>query len=110
MNITSLLNIVATIPIGFFIPLIANKRIGKLKMIFYAILSGLIIETLQLMQLLIIGYTMRIIDINDIIFNGTGVLAGYLLYLVFLTLALKLSVKIGRENNFLARYLLLLKE
>jgi glycopeptide antibiotics resistance protein len=106
MNITSLLNIIATIPIGLFLPLMANKKIGGKQIFVFALLSGLILETLQLMQLILIGYTMRIIDINDIIFNGIGVLAGYLLYLGCMNLVLKISRRVGREDNFLAKYLI----
>jgi glycopeptide antibiotics resistance protein len=66
-------NIVALVPLGFFIPLVFS-RINWKKIVVVAIASGLLIESTQL--LLRIG----IFDIDDILLNGLGVIIGFWKY------------------------------
>ncbi|PEJ60539.1 VanZ family protein [Bacillus sp. AFS002410] len=86
----SLLNVLMTLPFGFGLPFITK---GTLKKIAIAgLLIGVIIESLQGLIGLLNGYTDRVIDINDVIFNFTGTLIGYSIFKVFSYL-FKLSIK-----------------
>lgn len=80
INFSSFYNIIMTIPIGFLVPLMSRNNIKFFKLILLALIPGILIEGMQLVQLLLIGYTFRIIDINDIICNFTGVMTGYLIF------------------------------
>ena len=71
------LNVLMTIPFGVLIPLI-KKNTKLLNVIFYTFLLSLNIEILQP---LING--VRSSDITDIIMNVTGGIIGYILYLIF---------------------------
>src|SRR5699024_1037690 len=89
------LNIVMTIPFGFLLPLIGEKKINFLKIIFYTFLLSLGIEILQP---LING--VRSSDITDIITNVTGGIIGYILYLLFKPFVTKILnfIKMGNVN------------
>ncbi|MFN7160314.1 MAG: VanZ family protein [Candidatus Gracilibacteria bacterium] len=63
-------NIALLVPIGFLVPLFYRKMTWK-KALILAALSGLIIESMQV--LLHVG----IFDIDDVILNGLGVMVGY---------------------------------
>ena len=54
-----------------------RRKIGKILLFF---LPGILIELAQLMQLIVIGYTLRVIDINDLICNTLGTALGYVLF------------------------------
>ena len=79
------LNIVMTIPFGFLLPLIKNKKINLMKTILYTFLLSLGIEILQP---LINGF--RSSDITDLITNIIGGIIGYILYLIFKPLTTKI--------------------
>ena len=68
-------NILLTVPFGFGISFIAWVR-GK-QFPWLAIAVGLAIETTQLLVSLGIGGVYRGVDINDVLLNAGGVLAGY---------------------------------
>lgn len=70
-----LLNILLTIPFGFGISYIVKVH-GK-KIILVALMIGLIIESLQLIFLLLTRDSYRVVDINDVLFNFLGALIGY---------------------------------
>lgn len=63
-------NILPLIPIGLIIPFVFNNLTWK-KTVILAFVSGLTIETLQVV--LKVG----ILDVDDIILNGLGVMIGY---------------------------------
>ncbi len=79
------LNIVMTIPFGFLLPLIKNKKINLMKTILYTFLLSLGIEILQP---LINGF--RSSDITDLVTNILGGIIGYILYLIFKPLTTKI--------------------
>ena len=79
------LNIVMTIPFGFLLPLIKNKKINLMKTILYKFLLSLGIEILQP---LINGF--RSSDITDLVTNILGGIIGYILYLIFKPLTTKI--------------------
>lgn len=81
-NITSILNILMTIPFGFGLSFLIKRNFKK-TVIAGAIFSFLI-ELTQLLVALIVGYTFRKIDINDVIFNTLGVVMGYLIFMIFI--------------------------
>ncbi len=98
---TSVLNIVLTIPFGFFIPFF--KKIRMKSIILYSLLIGVSIELLQLIIALIVGFTFRYLDINDVIFNFIGSLIGYLIYIIVIKIFRKLYNKFNiKDNDFIA--------
>ena len=74
-------NILLTVPFGFGISFVLQLKPQFLLWIVPAV--GISIELVQFLISLTIGYTYRIIDINDVILNALGVLIGYSLFRVF---------------------------
>lgn len=79
---TSLLNILLTIPFGFGLPFVSNLRFRRV--IIAGAIFSIILEFLQLAIALIVGFTFRVVDINDVIFNTIGVVVGYALFIGFI--------------------------
>ena len=79
------LNIVMTIPFGFLLPLIKNKKINLMKTILYTFLLSLGIEILQPLI-----NDFRLSDITDLVTNILGGIIGYILYLIFKPLTTKI--------------------
>lgn len=79
------LNVIMTIPFGFLLPLIKKENVKLLKIIFYTFLLSLGIE---LLQPLINGF--RSADITDLITNVIGGIIGYVMYLIFKPLTIKI--------------------
>jgi len=75
---TSLLNILLFTPFGLGLPFITKLRLAGT--VTAGALSSVAIEILQLVTGLIGGITFRIADVNDVIFNATGVVLGYSLF------------------------------
>ena len=101
-NMTGFYNIVATIPLGVLIPLITQRIWSFESIILIGICTGLLLEGLQLCQLFIIGYTLRIVDVNDVICNGLGVIIGYMIFRAGYTLLSSLANR--ALSNFIADY------
>ncbi len=78
------LNVIMTIPFGFLFPLIKNKNPKLFKTVFYTFLLSFSIEILQP---LIDGG--RSSDITDLITNVLGGIIGYIIYLIFKPLTIK---------------------
>jgi glycopeptide antibiotics resistance protein len=101
--VTSLLNVLMTIPFGFGLPFIIKGTFKKIAIAGFLI--GVIIESLQGITGLLNGYTLRIVDINDVIFNFTGTLIGYSIFKLFSYL-FKLSIKKANiELNSLLKHI-----
>lgn len=80
---TEIYNLIMTIPLGIGTPFITKMR-GIKRMGALGLATGCIIETLQYLEALWAGgFTLRVIDINDIIFNLMGVIVGYVLLILF---------------------------
>ena len=86
------LNIIMTIPFGFILPLIKNKKTNLIKIILYTFLLSLGIE---LLQPLINDF--RSSDITDLITNVLGGIIGYILYIIFKPLTTKILHYIKEE-------------
>jgi glycopeptide antibiotics resistance protein len=78
--VTTLQNILFTLPFGFGLSFVAPVK-GK-HFLWLALGFGLVAEGLQLF-ILLLGYSNRIIDINDVIMNALGVLLGYAAFRLF---------------------------
>jgi glycopeptide antibiotics resistance protein len=83
---TSLLNILLFVPFGFGIPFITNFHAKKI--VATGALFSITLETLQFITGYIAKITFRIADINDLIFNVTGVVIGYILFVGFVKIYL----------------------
>lgn len=87
----SLLNVIMTIPLGFGIPFISKKYTYK-SISIMGIIFGICIEAIQYIEALIAkGFTMRFIDINDVIFNFLGTILGFVLLKLVSIFYLKLN-------------------
>lgn len=76
-NITSVLNIVLTIPLGVAIPFLIKPSF--LKVLIIGLITGILLELGQLTSALYAGYTFRLVDIDDVIMNLLGTITGYLI-------------------------------
>lgn len=75
-------NILLTIPLGFFLPIIyKNINLAKAMKIGLAVAVG--IEIMQGVVSKIIGIQYRSIDVDDILLNIIGTIIGYLIYKIF---------------------------
>lgn len=101
---TSVLNIILAMPFGILLPMMKRKSLKQ--MLAHGVLFGFLIELIQLLVALIVGFTLRTIDINDIIFNFIGVMAGYVIYHIFIHILKKLANKFSLPMDFLIRHLL----
>ncbi|MDI4643475.1 VanZ family protein [Cohnella hashimotonis] len=75
-----ILNTFMGVPLGFLINYLKRRNI--LNIFFLGLAFGLGIEIIQLSISLILNYFYRIIDINDIFFNMSGVIIGYVLFVI----------------------------
>ncbi len=73
------LNAILTIPFGYGLGYFFRPRWFKL--LLWALLTGLALEGIQLVVILIIGTLYHTVDINDVILNGLGVILGYCVFL-----------------------------
>ena len=78
---TSPLTVLLMVPFGFGLPFVTKLRFTQT--VVAGVLLSVGIEVLQWMTGLIGGVTFRIADINDVIFNATGVVIGYGLFVGF---------------------------
>ncbi|WP_445491178.1 VanZ family protein [Niallia sp. 03133] len=70
-------NILAFMPMGFFIPLLLNKQLSFINMLMLSFLISCIIEFLQLI------FSIGVCDINDTILNSIGGGTGYCFYVFY---------------------------
>lgn len=84
-NITSLLNVIMFIPIGFLRGFISKSSWVKTLIIGLSLSS--LLEITQLLVRTYVGFNFRIVDINDLICNTSGALIGFGILIIFLRLA-----------------------
>lgn len=78
------LNVIMTIPFGFLLPLVKKEKNKLFSVIIYTFLLSLSLEILQLLI-----KSGRSSDITDIITNVVGGIIGYIMYLIFKPLTIK---------------------
>jgi glycopeptide antibiotics resistance protein len=71
-------NVLMALPFGFGLPFLV--RVSWRRAAWSAVLFGTTIECLQLLISLAIGFPYRVVDINDLLFNGLGVILGFALF------------------------------
>lgn len=74
-------NVLLTIPFGFGINFIS--KIKAQRIIWLALVVGIMFEVTQLALSLAVRSPFRVVDVNDVILNATGVLFGYGLFGIF---------------------------
>ena len=89
-------NIIAFMPLGFFVPLLFDKFNNYKKVIKVGFLSSLAIEITQLF----VGS--NVCDIDDIIYNTLGAIVGFLCFKTFekITIKIKIKEKIDKIRDF----------
>ena len=70
-------NILLFVPLGFFIPLLFNKKNKISSILLYGFCTSLSIEVIQLIT------TNNFTDIDDVIFNTLGAVLGFCIYNIF---------------------------
>lgn len=75
--VNTLLNILLFVPLGCLLPAIWHEYRSVRKTALFGFALSLVIETLQM-------FTFRLTDIDDLIFNTLGTVAGYYIYILFL--------------------------
>ncbi|MET1249437.1 VanZ family protein [Sporolactobacillus sp. STCC-11] len=97
---TSLLNVLLTMPFGFGLSFIYKTNLKRI--VIASIMIGVILELLQLSIGIINGFTLRIVDINDVIFNFTGSMIGYVIFVIFFKIVEAILMKqTAYRNNFI---------
>ena len=99
-HMTSLLNLVMFIPIGFLQGFVVKNNWKK--SILVGFILSLIIESSQLLVNVFIGYNFRTFDINDLIFNTFGAVIGYLALYV---LSLFCKKALRQNDNIIVEYI-----
>lgn len=84
---TVLLNIILTIPFGFFLTIMYKQALHIT--IIIGLSLGIVLEGLQFLVSKGIGVNFRVIDINDVIFNCIGVILGWFFYVMLRKVYLK---------------------
>ena len=80
---TDILNLIMTIPFGIGMPFV-SKINSLAKSAISGVILGTCIELIQYLETLLTGgFTLRTIDINDVIFNALGTVVGFVfLYVI----------------------------
>ncbi|WP_235821783.1 VanZ family protein [Gottfriedia acidiceleris] len=100
---TSLLNVLMTIPFGFGLPFITKSTFKKIAIA--GLLIGVIIESLQGIIALLNGFSHRVVDMNDVIFNFTGTIIGYCIFKLFSNLYKLIIKKAKIQLNSLLKHI-----
>jgi len=86
-------NILLTIPFGFLLLLVRPWFSNK--MLLVALAVSLFNEGAQFLLLVLWGFSYRVVDINDVFLNASGVLIGFVFYKIFIWI-LRTIVKLFR--------------
>lgn len=97
------LNIVMTVPFGFGLSFIMTTNWRKI--IIAGLLIGLTIEFLQFLVLIINRFHLRLVMMDDVMFNFIGVIIGYALFKLFARTYLQLVSNTHRNVNAVAQYI-----
>ncbi|MED0876075.1 VanZ family protein [Bacillus mobilis] len=91
-------NILLLMPLGFLAPIIWDKFKELKNTILLGLVISISIELLQLMESLFSRWG-RITDIDDVICNVIGSIAGYFIYKITLMLASKFNFRVLNKTN-----------
>ncbi|MBB5174198.1 VanZ family protein [Texcoconibacillus texcoconensis] len=98
-----ILNVVMTVPFGFGLCFL--KQVSLKKIILWGFSFSFILESLQLINMMITRYSFRSFDINDLLFNTLGAVIGYLLFILFAKSFLKIvkrwDIGLGNINEYI---------
>ncbi|MEB2270549.1 VanZ family protein [Bacillus safensis] len=90
VSLASLYNVFMTVPLGFGLPFLIKATFKKIFSV--GLLVGILFESFQLIVGLYAGYSFRVVDIDDIIYNLLGTIIGYVfvfkLFILFFKLIL----------------------
>jgi len=75
-------NVLTLAPLGFLLPFAAPRLATWRRMAAVALLFPLGIEALQLAVSVVLGYSYRVTEIDDVLLNFAGVVLGYAVYVV----------------------------
>jgi glycopeptide antibiotics resistance protein len=75
-------NVLTLAPLGFLLPFSALRLATWRRMAGVAVLFPLAVELLQLGVSLVLGYSYRVTEVDDVLLNFAGVLLGYAAYVV----------------------------
>lgn len=95
-------NILLTIPFGFGVNFIATLKARDFIWLVPAV--GLSIELVQLIISLMLQYPYRVVDINDVLMNGLGVLIGYGAFRAFAWLYVWVTDRLQLQHRWLSAY------
>ena len=95
---TMLLNILLTMPFGFGINFLHNKKFNVSNILIVGLLVGLILEGIQVVISLILGFPYRYIDMTDCICNLSGCVVGFIAFLIFAKLWIVILGKLSLNN------------
>lgn len=99
INMTSVLNVLLFVPIGFILGFVIKNTLKRTVVI--GLLSSFLIEMSQLCINVFVGYNFRIADINDIICNTLGAVIGYFIMIGFV----KAVEKLFKQDNEFSKYI-----
>ncbi|SET28182.1 VanZ family protein [[Clostridium] polysaccharolyticum] len=95
-------NLILLFPLPIFLGFL-NKNRKYISLFLLSFLSSIMLETLQLFINLITKYPSRIIDIDDIILNTTGIIAGLVVFIIIKKIPVLykwISTNIVYKTNF----------
>ncbi len=102
--ITSILNVILFLPFGFLYFILS--RFSYKKTLIIGFIVSFLIEIIQLCFSLITQVPFRVFDINDLIFNISGVFIGILCFMIFNFFANKITDIFSLKENELTIYIL----
>lgn len=95
--VESLLNIILFLPFGFLFFIVTRFKYKTTVIV--GVLLSFFIEIIQFIISMYTGVYLRVTDINDILFNTTGILLGMICFLIFRFIAKKITLKLSIESN-----------
>ncbi|HEU4326846.1 MAG TPA: VanZ family protein [Roseiflexaceae bacterium] len=100
--VSSVQNILLTIPFGFGMNFL--KRLTLKRNVIIAFVLGLVLEFVQYVISLLLGYAYRVVDVNDVLLNALGVVIGYGIFRLFAWFYVTITEKLCIEHKGLSAY------
>jgi glycopeptide antibiotics resistance protein len=98
-----ILNVILTIPFGFGLPFLIRTEWKKI--VLSGIGIGAAVEAGQLISALMIGFTFRHVNIDDVILNLLGTAVGYIIFLLVRRLFLRGYQKAAKSSHPFMEYI-----